>query len=216
MQEILNIINLGLKDYQETYKIQKKLIKERFEGKIPDTLILVEHPSVFTIGRSGSRKNILTPLEKLKEEGMQVYEIDRGGDITYHGPGQIVGYPVIDLRKHGKDIHLYLRKLEEVIIKLLKDFSIEAGRIKDMTGVWVNNKKIASIGIGVSKWVTYHGFSLNIDPNMKYFAMINPCGLGKPVTSMKEQLNSKCPERREIEEKLAGTFAEVFSKGSLV
>ncbi len=216
MQEILNIINLGLKDYQETYKIQKKLIKERFEGKIPDTLILVEHLPVFTIGKSGNKKNIHVPLERLKKEGIKIYEIDRGGDITYHGPGQIVGYPIIDLRKYERDVHLYLRKLEEVIIKLLKDFSIEAGRIKDMTGVWVNNKKIASIGIGISKWVTYHGFSLNIDPNMKHFAMINPCGLGKPVTSMKEQLNSKYPERREIEEKLAGTFAEVFSKGSLV
>ena len=160
MNNTINIVNIGLKDYQETYKIQKELVKKRHEGKIPDTLILVEHPPVFTIGRSGSRKNIHVSLGKLKEEGIKIYEIDRGGDITYHGPGQIVGYPIIDLRKYGRDIHLYLRTLEKVLIKLLQDFSIEAGRIKGMTGVWVNDKKIASIGIGVSKWVTYHGFCL--------------------------------------------------------
>lgn len=210
MGKSINVINLGLKEYQETYKIQKKFVKERYEGKIPDTLILVKHHPVFTIGRNGSRKNILISLEKLRKEGIKIHEIDRGGDITYHGPGQIVGYPIIDLREYGKDIHLYLRTVEEVLIRLLRDFSIESQRIKGMTGVWVDNKKIASIGIGVSKWVTYHGFSLNIDPNMKHFAMINPCGLGKPITSMKEQLNSKCPERRNIEEKLARAFAEVF------
>ncbi len=212
MEEIIDILNLGLKDYQETYKTQKQLVKKRYEERIPDTLILVEHHPVFTIGRSGSRKNIRAPSEKLKKEGIKVYETDRGGDITYHGPGQIVGYPIIDLRRYGKDVHLYLRALEEVLIKLLKNFSIYAERVKGMTGVWVNDKKIASIGIGVSKWVTYHGFSLNIDPNMRHFAMINPCGLSKPVTSMKEQLNSKCPSRAEIEEKLVKTFARFFKK----
>lgn len=212
MNNAITISNLGLKDYQQTYKIQKELVKQRTAGKIPDTLILVEHPPVFTIGRSGSRKNILIPLVKLKEEGIKVYEIDRGGDITYHGPGQIVGYPIIDLKKYGKDIHLYLRTLEDVLIRLLKDFNISSKRIQGMTGVWIKDKKIASIGIGVSKWITYHGFCLNIDPNMKHFAMINPCGLNKPVTSMKEQLNSGCPERNKIEEKLIETFVEFFKK----
>ena len=214
--EILNLLNLGLKDYQETYKIQKELVNKRCEGRIPDTLILVEHPSVFTIGKSGSRENILASLSELKKEGIKVHEIDRGGDITYHGPGQIVGYPIIDLKEQGKDIHLYLRTLEEVLIKSLQDFSIEAGRIKGMTGVWVDDKKIASIGIGVSKWVTYHGFSLNVDSNMKHFAMINPCGLNRPITSMKEILNGKLPPREEIENKLAGIFEEVFSKRKLL
>jgi lipoate-protein ligase B len=242
MPRTVNVVNLGLKDYQQSYKIQKEFVKKRQEGKITDTLIFVEHPPVFTIGRNGSRKNILASSERLKKEKIKIYEIDRGGDITYHGPGQIVGYPIIDLRKYGKDIHIYLRTLEEILIKMLEHFSISAERIKGMTGVWinpvrnnphfllsqessgddsgisngVNDKKIASIGIGISKWITYHGFSLNIDPNMKHFEMINPCGLGKPITSMKEQLNSKCPKRGEIEEKLTEIFTEVFQKRKIV
>lgn len=235
MNKTIDILNLGFKNYQQTYKIQKELVKKRHEGKISDTLILVEHPPVFTIGKSGSKKNILAPFKKIKQEGIEIIEVDRGGDITYHGPGQIVGYPIIDLKNYGKDIHLYLRMLEEVLIKLLDDFDIKAERIKGMTGVWVypvrnkapkatasdeyrrisNGKKIASIGIGVSKWITYHGFALNIAPDMGHFAMINPCGLGKGVTSMKEQLDSKCPPQNKIEEKLVESFTEVFSKRNI-
>ena len=236
MLQPLNIVNLGLRDYLQTYKIQKELVNERFANKIPDTLLFVEHPPVFTIGRSGSKKNILVSLGKIKQEGIEIHEIDRGGDITYHGPGQIVGYPIIDLKNYGKDIHCYLRMLEETLIKSLEDFGIKADRIKNMTGVWVHpvrnrspkgdrtempkaipisngaSKKIASIGIGVSKWVTYHGFALNIEPNMKHFAMINPCGLGKGITSMKEQLNGRCPSKDKIKEKIAEIFADVFQK----
>jgi len=200
-------------------------------------LLLVEHPPVFTIGRNGSRKNILASLSQLKKEGIKVYEIDRGGDITYHGPGQIVGYPIIDLKNYGKDIHVYLRTLEEVLIKLLKDFDIEAKRIKGMTGVWVHpvrspsdkmsegspniksgltsngaSKKIAFIEIRVSKWIAYHGFALNVEPNMEHFSFINPCGLGKSVTSMKEQLGERCPGRKKIEERLVRKFMEIFSE----
>ncbi|HIE44458.1 MAG TPA: lipoyl(octanoyl) transferase LipB [Candidatus Omnitrophica bacterium] len=211
MEKILNVINLGLKDYQEVYNLQKEFVKKRYKGKIADTLILTEHSPVFTIGRTGSIKNILAPLEELRKEGIDIYEIDRGGDITYHGPGQIVGYPIIDLRGYQKDIHLYLRRLEEVLIQLLRNFGIEAIRIERMSGVWVKNKKIASIGVGVSKWITYHGFCLNLNPNMSHFAMINPCGLGKPLTSMEEQLNGELPQRREIEEKLVSYFKKVFS-----
>jgi len=211
MEKILNVINLGLKDYQEVYNLQREFVKKRYKGKIADTLILTEHSPVFTIGRTGSIKNILAPLEELRKEGIDIYEIDRGGDITYHGPGQIVGYPIIDLRGYQKDIHLYLRRLEEVLIQLLRNFGIEAIRIERMSGVWVKNKKIASIGVGVSKWITYHGFCLNLNPNMSHFAMINPCGLGKPLTSMEEQLNGELPQRREIEEKLVSYFKKVFS-----
>lgn len=230
MRNTLDILNLGLKDYQETYKIQKDLVGKRCKGEIPDTLIFVEHPPVFTIGRKGSRKNILISSAQLKKEKIKIHEIDRGGDITYHGPGQIVGYPIVDLRKYGKDIHVYMRTLEEILIKSLRHFGISSGRIKDMTGVWVDpvrnitprrdagtisngaSKKIASIGIGVSRWITYHGFALNVNPNIKYFKMINACGLGKPITSMKEQLGNKCPKRETIEEKIAGISSEVFSK----
>ncbi len=206
----IDIINLGLKDYRQAYKIQKELVGKRSKGKITDTLLLVEHPPVFTIGRSGSKKNILAPLEKIKQEDIEIIETDRGGDITYHGPGQIVGYPIIDLKNYGKDIHLYLRTLEAVLIKLLKTFGIKAKRIRGMTGVWADNKKIASIGIAVSKWVTYHGFALNTEPNMEHFKMINSCGLGKSITSMKEQLKERCPPKKQIEEKLAEIFIEFF------
>jgi lipoate-protein ligase B len=237
MSKNLDILNLGLKDYRQTYKIQKELVNKRSQDKIPDTLILAEHPPVFTIGRSGGENNILVSSKKIKAEGIKIHKIDRGGNITYHGPGQIVGYPIINLKNYGKDIHLYLRMLEEVIIKLLKEFNIKTKRIKNMTGVWVypvrnkmqeasalsktrisngvDAKKIASIGIGISKWVTYHGFCLNLDPNIKHLAMINPCGLGKPMTSIKEQLNGRCPGRKTIEKILVESFAEVFSKRNI-
>ncbi|MDD5454348.1 MAG: lipoyl(octanoyl) transferase LipB [Candidatus Ratteibacteria bacterium] len=237
MAEAIDIINLGLKDYRRTYKIQKELVAKRLKGQIPDTLLVVEHPPVFTIGRSGSKEHILAPLKKIQQEGIEIIEVDRGGNITYHGPGQIVGYPIIDLKNYGKDIHIYLRMLEKVLIKLLKELGIKAKRIKGMTGVWVhpvrnspvNNatnipavflrkqnagiasneaKKIASIGIAVSKWIAYHGFALNVEPNMEHFKMINSCGLGKEVTSMKEQLGNRCPSKKQIEEKLTEIFIE--------
>ncbi len=235
MSKMINILKLGLEDYRRTCEIQKELVRKKQQEKIPDTLMLVEHPPVFTIGKSGKGNNILVSLERIKEEGIEIIEVDRGGDITYHGPGQIVGYPIIDLKNYGKDIHLYLRMLEEVIIRLLEKFNIQAKRIKGMTGVWVypvrnkapkatasdeyrkisngvGNEKIASIGIAVSRWVTYHGFALNVSPNMQYFTMINPCGLGRGVTSMKEQLKERCPPKKQIEEKLAEIFIEFFKK----
>jgi len=207
------LLDLGKRDFCEVYNLQKDLVSQRYKQIIPDTLILTEHyPPVFTIGRSGSRKNILSPEEKLREEGIRVHEIDRGGDITYHGPGQIVGYPIIDLRSQGRDVHLYLRKLEEVIIRLLKVYGLKGKRVKGMTGVWVDQKKIASIGIGISKWITYHGFCFNLNPNQEHFQMINPCGLGKPVTSLKEILNGKLPPEKSIKEKLVHCFAETFKQ----
>lgn len=224
----IQVLDLGKKDFKEVYKIQKELVGRRYREEIPDTLILTEHYPVFTIGRSGSRENILCSEEKLEEEGIQVYEIDRGGDITYHGPGQIVGYPVMDLRKQGRDVHLYLRKLEEVIIRFLATYSIQGERIEGMTGVWIQNKKIASIGIGISKWITYHGFCVNLYPNLKHFQMINPCGLGKPVTSLREILDGtpfrhsdrakgvsrsrgKLASTEPLRDKLVSCFGEVFN-----
>jgi len=242
MSEAADIVNLGLKDYRQTYEIQKEFVARRLKGQIPDTLILVEHTPVFTIGKSGSKKNILVSLEKINEKGIEIIEVNRGGDITYHGPGQIVGYPIIDLRNYGKDIHLYLRRIEGILIKLLEKFGIKADRIEGMTGVWVypvrnpatnamedipavflrkqnagitseEVKKIASIGIALNKWVTYHGFALNVEPNMEHFRMINPCGLGREITSMKEQLKELCPPQKRIEKKLSEIFIEFFKKG---
>lgn len=208
----LQILNLGNKDYSLTYKLQKELVLARAKGEICDTLILVEHPPVFTIGRNGTRKHhILVSNELLTEQGINVYEIDRGGDITYHGPGQIVGYPILDLNYHGKDLHKLLSLYEEVVIRVLAKYKITAGRIKEYPGVWVGDNKIAALGIGVSRWVSYHGFAFNIDPNLQHFQMITPCGITeKGVTSLRQELNREV-NMAEVQEKLIESFASVFA-----
>lgn len=213
MEKLCQVVDLGLREYQEVHLLQRKLVEERFGGQIPDTLILTEHPPVFTIGRSGSRKHILVPEGVLSKEGIEVYEVDRGGDITYHGPGQVVGYPILDLREYGKDVHLYLRMLEEVLIGLLDDYGIRGRRVKGLTGVWVGEKKIAAIGVGIRRWVTFHGFCLNLDPRKEHFAMINPCGLNKEITSLKELGVS---DFREVRNRLINNFGRVFKRKCLV
>jgi lipoate-protein ligase B len=171
------ILDLGHIDYEDCYRIQKDLVNKRRLGEIEDSLIFAEHNEVFTIGRSGKTDNILVPAGMLAASGLKVLKVDRGGDVTYHGPGQLVAYPVIDLKDSGKDLHSYLRDLEESAIRFLKDYSVCAGRIEDKTGVWVSGKKIASVGIGASNWVTFHGLSVNINCDLKFFSMINPCGI---------------------------------------
>ena len=184
------VLNLGPRDYLNVYNLQKKLVNKRIKGEIPDVLILNEHNPVFTIGRRGGKGSILASKEELKKRGIKIYEIDRGGDIIYHGPGQLVGYPIMNLKSKGKDIHLYLRNLEEVIIRLLKDYGVQSKRIEGHTGVWVENEKIAAIGIGVKRWVSFHGFCLNVNPNLSYFDMINPCGIkDKGITSLAKLTN---------------------------
>jgi lipoate-protein ligase B len=171
---------------------------------------LPEHNPVFTIGRGGSRSNILVDQEVLETYKICVYEIDRGGDITYHGPGQIVVYPILDLKGYKKDIRWYLRSLEAVIINFLDKCNIKGEQKNNFTGVWVGEEKIASIGIGVSKWISYHGFSLNICPDLEYFDMINPCGLvGAKVTSLSKILN-KSVAIQDIKDILTGSFEEIF------
>lgn len=175
----MKVIDLGLKDYSQVWQLQKELVAQRIENKIPDTLILVEHPHVITKGRRSKDSDILNPK-------IPVFEIERGGEVTYHGPGQLVGYPIIYLgRKAG--IKQYMRSLEEIIIQTLEHFDIQGLRKEGCTGVWVGNKKIASLGIAVKKWVTYHGFALNVNTDLSYFHMINPCGFDCSVmTSMQE------------------------------
>ncbi len=224
-----DVFSLGLIDYQKAWDLQKKLVGERFKKEINDTLLLVEHPPLFTIGRGGSRENILVPDEYLEKKGVSVYEVDRGGDITYHGPGQIIGYPILDLNEHRRDVHLMLRNLEEVIIRFLSDYGVESFRISEYTGVWVGKEKIAAIGIGVRRWVTFHGFCLNINPDMDYFSMINPCGIkGKGVTSLEKLRVNECSsapvlqsekllrgeqvaDKEDVERKLVKHFGEVFN-----
>ena len=180
--------DLGILDYHRAWKWQKQLVEKRQRGEMPDVLLLGEHPSVFTLGRGGSAANLLIPPERRQRLGIELVEVERGGDITYHGPGQLVGYPILSLRERGKDVHLYLRQLEEVLIQTLDAYGIRARRGK-MAGVWVGEEKIASIGVAVKRWVSYHGFSLNVETDMHYFSWINPCGMaGQKMTSLAELL----------------------------
>ncbi|MEN3185144.1 MAG: lipoyl(octanoyl) transferase LipB [Atribacterota bacterium] len=175
-------------DYNQALDLQKKLWEYVVQNDLPGVLLLLEHPPVFTLGRSASRKNLLVSEEILRREGIEVYEVERGGDITYHGPGQIVGYPIVNLRFWQKDVHAFLRALEEALILFLRRSHVEGFRYPPHTGVWVNREnpeKIAAIGIAVRRWVTYHGFALNISPNLTHFQYIIPCGIrDKGVTSL--------------------------------
>lgn len=205
------VICLGLRDYLETWSFQGRLQHLRSRGEIPDTLLLLEHPPVFTIGRKGGREDIICAPERLGQEGIKVYEVNRGGGITYHGPGQLVGYPIFDLNRHGRDVHKYVRLLEEVIIRTIGEFDIPGGRIEGLTGVWVSNEKIAAIGISVKNWVTMHGFALNVDPDLNHFSLINPCGItDRGVTSMRKVLK-RAVRREEVTGALIENLGAVFN-----
>lgn len=171
------ICDIGLSDYEYAYRLQKDLLARRKLGEIDDSIIITEHNPVFTLGRVGSIANLLVDKEILARQGIKVMRVDRGGDITCHAPGQIVIYPVIDLKSRGRDLHKYMRDLEEVAIRSLEYYGVAASRVTDKTGVWVSGRKIAAIGIGASDWVTYHGMSINIKNDLHYFSFINPCGM---------------------------------------
>lgn len=207
---VLQIIEMGLLEYPRGLEIQEYFLMARQQHKIPDTLFLLEHPPVITIGRQGGWHNILTAEDRLIREGIRVYESNRGGDVTYHGPGQLVGYPIVSLEKYGKDVHAYYFMLEQVFINLLADFGLQAGRNPNYPGVWVNDKKIVAIGIAVKKWVTMHGFALNVCPNLKHYEFINPCGIRhKELTSLQENgLVGVTPEQ--VQPAVIKAFCEVF------
>ena len=188
--------------------LQNKLVAERQLGRIPDQLLLVEHPHVITQGRNGHEENLLASKQILERAGISFYSTNRGGDITYHGPGQIVGYPILDLREWKRDVHAYVRAIEQTILDTLLDFGINAGRVEGMTGVWVDGKKVAAIGVHISRWVTSHGFALNHTTDLSYFQYIVPCGLTKPVTSLQE-LGVKA-SRAEVTEALVRHFGRLF------
>ena len=198
--------------YAEALAQQYMLAEQRGRGEIPDTLLLLEHPPTITLGRRTQDNDLLADEAALKESGFAVERVDRGGEITYHGPGQLVGYPVLDLRQHGSDLHKYLRDLEEALIQTVAVFGLEGERVPGRTGVWVQDRKIAAIGIKVSRWVSLHGFALNIAPNLvpfrEYFV---PCGIAdKGVTSLAEMLGSAAPARAEVEAVLTARFAKIF------
>jgi lipoyl(octanoyl) transferase len=200
--------DLGLMPYAEALSIQQSLADQRKRGEIPDHLLIVEHPHVITLGRNGHLDNLLASPEALSRAGISFHHTDRGGDITYHGPGQIVGYPIFDLREWKRDVVAYVRAIEQAIIDTLADFDIPADRVQGCTGVWVDGKKIAAIGVHISRWVTTHGFALNHATDLTYFQYIVPCGLTKPVTSMHE-LGCTAP-RQEVTAALAQHFAQLF------
>ena len=200
--------DLGRIGYEEAFAWQRDLVERRKLGAIPDQFLLVEHPHVITMGRNGRRENLLAREEVLARSGISFHYTDRGGDVTYHGPGQVVGYPVLDLRAWKRDVVAYVRGLEQVLIDALAAFGIRAGRVANCTGVWVEDRKIAAIGVHISRWVTSHGFALNVDTDLDYFRYIVPCGLTRPVTSMRAE--GVEANRAEVVAALAAGFASVF------
>ena len=206
----LNIINLQIEPYKKIWDFQKKLYQLRLNNLIDDTLILLEHPHTYTLGKSANRNHLLAANETLLEDEIDVFEIDRGGDITYHGPGQIVGYPIIKLNDLYEDVHRYLRELEELIIRTLAESQVAAVRDNDYTGVWVNKNKIAAIGIKVSRWITMHGFAFNINTDLSFFGKIIPCGIfEKGVTSLAQELGTKI-NLENVKEVVIKHFCEIF------
>lgn len=209
---ILHVQWLDSIDYTSAWEVQRQLVQQRREERIPDTLLLLEHvPPVITLGRATRREHLLVTPEQLQNLGIQLVETDRGGDITYHGPGQLVGYPLLDLRVHGRDVHLYLRRVEETLISALSHFGIEAHRQEGLTGVWVGEQKVAAIGIKVSHWITMHGFALNVCPDLSHFDLIVPCGIhDKRVTSLQCLLGFEVTPY-EVIPAVVSAFAQVFN-----
>ncbi|MCX6149018.1 MAG: lipoyl(octanoyl) transferase LipB [Ignavibacteriales bacterium] len=207
----LDYCDLGLVDYKQTWDLQLETFEQRRLNKINDTLFLLEHPHTYTLGKVADKKNLISSKEYLHENQISIYDIDRGGDITYHGPGQIVGYPIINLGDWYEDTHKYLRGLEEVIIITCKDFGLQTGRVEGLTGVWIENRKIAAIGIKVSRWITMHGFAFNVNTDLSLFNGIIPCGISdKAVTSLEKEL-AKIIFLDEVKEKLLSNFKTVFN-----
>ena len=209
MQRLLQIIDLGKCAYSETWSLQKELHTKRVQREIPDALILVEHPHVYTLGKNANARHLIATQDYLKSREIEIFKVDRGGDITYHGPGQLVGYPIFNLKDHEESISWYVHSVEEVLIQMLADYGIKSGRVKGMTGVWVGDKKIAAIGMKVSRWVTMHGFALNVFTDLSLYDGIIPCGIvNRDITRMVD-LN---PEVKwdDVKTKVVDKFVEVF------
>ena len=208
----INFIRLGLTDYKKALEIQEKLLALRQQNVINDVFLLVEHPPVITVGRSGSYSNILLAQDQLKSIGVSVYEVNRGGDVTYHGPGQIVGYMIMDLNNRGRDVHKFVGKVGEVFIRLLKEeYNIDSNMDRGKyTGVWVGNEKVTAMGIAVKRWVTMHGFAFNVNTDMENYKWIYPCGLkDRGVTSLK-QLTGITQDFEKINGYVLNYFCKVF------
>ena len=210
----LEVRRLGLIGYDEALTLQRELVEERRADRVPDLLLLLEHPPVITLGvRSEiARANVVATDERLTDLGIAVHETGRGGDVTYHGPGQIVGYPILDLRPDRCDVHKYVRDLEEVMIRNCADYGVKAGRIAGLSGTWVGAEKIGAIGIRISRWITSHGFAFNVTTNLDHFKLIVPCGIADHGVTSLERATGRSIPLPEVEDVLVRRFAEVFDR----
>jgi lipoyl(octanoyl) transferase len=207
---------LGLVSYSDGLRLQERAVERLRSGDAPEQLFLLEHPHVFTLGRGADSANILADQQQLQSNSVEVHETGRGGDVTYHGPGQLVGYPIINLKPDRCDVHRYVRDIEEVLIRTIAEFGVTGTRIAGLTGVWVGNEKIGAIGVRIARWITSHGFALNVNTDLSYFKMIVPCGItDKGVTSLSRLLGPQI-ELREVAHVAASQFAEVFGRQVVV
>jgi lipoate-protein ligase B len=204
------IVDLGQADYVRIWDLQKRLARLRYEDRIPDTLLLVEHEPVLTMGRWARKENVLASSLELAACGIAQYQVERGGDVTYHGPGQLVGYPIIQLAQRKLGVRTFVRLLEETLIRVLADFRVQAERNLQQRGVWVRKQKVAAIGVAVQRWVTFHGFALNVSPNLDHFCYINPCGLDSSGVTSMAALLGQAPSMAAVAEAVAARFSELF------
>ena len=204
---------LGLVPYADGLELQRGLVEDRKADRIPDTLLLLQHPHVLTIGvKKDGRSHILAPQDRLSALGVDVFETGRGGDVTYHGPGQLVGYPIIDLNPDRRDVHRYVRDLEEVMIRFCATYGLAADRVKGFSGAWIGDEKIGAIGVRISRWITSHGFAFNVTTDINFFNLIVPCGIAdRGVTSLAARLGH-APAMSEVEDRFVDHFAAVFDR----
>lgn len=206
------IIDLGLMDYEKAWNLQHQLWSRRVEEELPDLLLILEHPHVITLGRRGNRTHLKASSEILETMKIPIFHVERGGDITYHGPGQMVVYPILNLKDYGYRLVRFVDQLEQVIFDVLRDFGIEGEKDPSNRGVWARGSKIASIGVAIKRWVSFHGFALNYETDLKYFDLMDPCGLvGEKMTSMASILGREV-SRKEVAERIVFHFGEVFKK----
>ena len=205
-------VPLGRVAYEEALELQRHIARDRISGALAqDVLLLVEHPPVVTLGRASKGKHLIASPEFLRSKGVELFEVERGGDVTFHGPGQLVGYPIVDLKRHRLDLHWYLRKIEEALINTLADYDIVAERNPSFTGVWTKGKKIASIGVHARDWVTWHGFALNVTTDLSYFDLMVPCGIdGVVMTSIARELGTNDVSMQDVIERVSAKFAAAF------
>ena len=213
MSGLLQVVDLGRMAYADALELQRAAARSRIDGSQPeDLLLLVEHPPVVTLGRSSKEAHLLASPELLRAKGVDLFEVERGGDVTFHGPGQLVGYPIFDLKRHKRDLHWYLRQVEEALIVALDRFVIQGQRKPSYTGVWVENRKIASIGVHARDWVTWHGFALNVSTDLAFFDLIVPCGIqAVTMTSIEREVSpNPVPPAREVANVVSESFADCF------